>query len=630
MRAILRHDSTATSLEHSLQSNVGVSLKDSTVASAPSIRRNSLLTTARPGVGKPFSIFYGSNTGTCEALAQRLATDAANHGFQAQIIDSLDSANQKVPPEEPVVIITASYEGHPPDNAAHFVEWLESLKGEEMKKVSYAVFGCGHHDWAQTFHRIPKLVDKLMEERGGSRIATMGLTDVASGDMFTDFETWEDQTFWPAMAERYGVTEGKTPESFQGGVSVEISTPRCSTLRQDVKEAHVVATKILSAAGVPEKKHIEIKLPSDVTYSTGDYLAVLPLNPKENVARAMRHFSLPWDAHMSISATGPTTLPTNISIPATDVLGAYVELAQPATKRNISSLIEATKDEKTKATLKSLLGDAYATVVSAKRVSVLDLLEKHATITLPVGSFLSMLPPMRVRQYSISSSPLWNLHNVTLTYAVLDQPSLSGTGRHVGVASNYLSSLAPADTLHVSVRSSANSGFHLPSDGENVPVIMIAAGSGIAPFRGFVQERAAQIGAGRDLAPAMLFFGCRTPSGDDLYSDELKRWEAMGAVTVYRAYSREPDRSNGCKYVQDRLWAERFDVVDLWEKGAKVYICGSREVGKGVEEACLKICMEVVKEKEIEVKGESDMSIERARKWYEGVKEGRFATDVFA
>jgi cytochrome P450/NADPH-cytochrome P450 reductase len=625
MRAILRNKVTPTTLEHSLQSTTSVSLKDSITAPAPETAASG----ATKSEGKAFSIFYGSNTGTCEALAQRLASDAAGHGFQAKTIDSLDSANQKVPPEEPVVIITASYEGQAPDNAAHFIDWLESLKGNEMNKVSYAVFGCGHHDWATTFHRIPKLVDQLIEDRGGTRIAPMGLTDVASGDMFTDFETWEDQVLWPAMAKKYGVAENDSGDTFQAGVKVEITTPRCSTLRQDVKEGHVVSVKALSAPDVPVKNHIEIKLPSDAAYSAGDYLALLPINPKENVARAMRHFSLPWDSHLTISTNGPTSLPTNVSIPASDVLGAYVELAQPATKRNINALVEATKDEKTQETLKKLADESYAAEISSKRVSVLDLLEKYPTISLPVGSFLAMLPPMRVRQYSISSSPLWNPNHVTLTYAVLDQPSLSGQGRHVGVASNYLSSLSPGDTLHVSVRPS-NSAFHLPTDGENIPIIMIAAGSGLAPFRGFIQERAAQVGAGRNLAPALLFFGCRKPESDDLYADELKRWEAMGAIRVLHAYSRDPEKSAGCKYVQHRLWEEREEVVKLWDQGAKVFVCGSKDVGEAVKETCLKICMETVKEKEIKEKGSSEMTKERAEKWFEGIKNERFATDVFA
>jgi cytochrome P450 / NADPH-cytochrome P450 reductase len=223
---------------------------------------------------------------------------------------------------------------------------------------------------------------------------------------------------------------------------------------------------------------------------------------------------------------------------------------------------------------------------------------------------------------SISSSPLWNPSHVTLTYSILDQPSLSGHGRHVGVASNYLASLAPGDKLHVAVRRS-HVAFHLPSDVENVPVVCIAAGTGLAPFRGFVQERAAMLGSGRSLAPALLFFGLREEKKDDLYREEFDRWEAMGAVEVRRAYSHYPDASGGCKHVQDRLWQDREDVVKLWKRGAKVFVCGSREVGAAVRETALRIMVE-----KDECKGET-MSEEAAKNWFESIKNERYATDVF-
>lgn len=91
-------------------------------------------------------MYYGSQSGTCEAMAQRLASDAKDHGFRASIVAPLDDANQNVPKGQPVVIVTASYEGQPPANAAIFVDWMESLKSDEMKGLDYAVFGCGHHD----------------------------------------------------------------------------------------------------------------------------------------------------------------------------------------------------------------------------------------------------------------------------------------------------------------------------------------------------------------------------------------------------------------------------------------------------------------------------------------------------
>ena len=469
MRAHLRSNVSATSLERALAS--------ATIQDPPPTNSVHEVRKERTMKGKPMAIYYGSNSGTCEALANRLASDAANHGFRADIVDTLDSARDNLSTDKPIVIVTASYEGQPADNAAHFVNWISTLKDREMENVSYAVFGCGHRDWAKTFQKIPMHINDTLEKHGAAKLVEIGTTDAAQGDIFTDFETWEDQMLWPAMREQYGSTEVEGEASLETTLDVEISTPRSSTLRQDVREARVEEVEVLSSPGAAEKRHIEISLPSDMTYSAGDYLAILPLNPKENIQRAMRYFGLSWDSMLTISSAGPTTLPTDTPVSATDVLGAYIELAQPASKRNVLALVDATRDEVTKKELANLADEAFTEQITAKRVSVLDLIERFPSVQLPLGVFLKMQPPMRVRQYSISSSPLWNPAHVTLTYSVVDQPAFSGQGRHVGVATNYLSNLTPGDKLHVSVRTS-HQAFHLPKDAKNVPVIMIAAGTG--------------------------------------------------------------------------------------------------------------------------------------------------------
>jgi len=305
-------------------------------------------------------------------------------------------------------------------------------------------------------------------------------------------------------------------------------------------------------------------------------------------------------------------------------------------QQSILALAEAATDAATKEKLQSLASaDSYTTEVSRKRVSVLDLLEQHPSIQLPFSSFLALLPPMRVRQYSISSSPLWNPGHVTLTYSVLESPALANpANKHIGVATSYLAGLEVGDKLNVSVRPS-HSAFHLPVNPEKTPVVMIAAGSGLAPFRGFVQERAAQVASGRDLAPAVLFFGCRDPKQDDIYRAELDRWERMGAVSVRRAYSRVDginEESKGCKYVQDRLWVDREELCELWDRGAKVYVCGSRGLGEGVKDVVVRIAVERRRRRdgEGEQEGEGGVSPEeRALKWFESIRNERYATDVF-
>ncbi|KAI9159133.1 bifunctional p-450:nadph-p450 reductase [Paramyrothecium foliicola] len=577
MRAILRDKLTATSLEHRLAGLVADSDVDG--VKTPEIpgkgEGNSRETTSTS-----ITVLYGSNSGTCETLARRIATDAADHGFQVTKVDCLNAANGSLPTDHPVIIVTASYEGQPPENAGHFVSWIDDLPkdGSALKGVSYAVYGCGNQEWAQTFHRIPKLIDSSLEKAGADRLCEIGLADVSRGDIFTEFETWEDEKLWPTLREKCIAGPAPLVNGPRGrGISVTVSTSRTSTLRQDVEEAVVTSAKSLTTEGngtLGAKRHLEIKLPEGMTYESGDYLAVLPINPKESVDRVIRRFHLPRDAYLKIAADSPGWLPIHESISASDLLGLYFELSQPATKRNLLSLLTYVKDETTASELKRLANDAFTDGIAAKRTSVIDVLEIFPdTIDMPFGAYLALLTPMRVRQYSISSSPLRDPTHATLTFSVVGGDlAHSGTGHlYMGVASNYLQLLEPGDTLHVSIKPPAGSHFRLPANPFKTPIICIAAGTGLAPFRAFLQERAAMQAAGATgLAPALLFFGCRSPEHDDIYREELDEWQRLGVV-------------------DDRMWADRIDLVNLWKRDAKVYVCGSRAMASSAKEVAIKL-----------------------------------------
>lgn len=176
---------------------------------------------------KPIYVLYGSNTGTSESFAQQIASRSYKHGtsscssllfakypshghsgFRASI-GTLDSAAGKLPTDGPVVIVTASYEGtsriyaymryfsrvlgEPADNAAHFVEWFKALQGDVLKQATFAVFGCGNHDWALTYQKIPTLVDSTLAERGARRVLPRGAGDAGSSNLFEAFDKWETE-----------------------------------------------------------------------------------------------------------------------------------------------------------------------------------------------------------------------------------------------------------------------------------------------------------------------------------------------------------------------------------------------------------------------------------------------------
>jgi cytochrome P450/NADPH-cytochrome P450 reductase len=555
------------------------------------------------GAGKPMLILYGSNSGTCEGLAQNLANTAGNRGFNATV-KSLDAAVDQIPDNQPVIIITASYEGNPPDNAAGFVEWIKTVDAEKVKKTHFAVFGCGHHDWVSTFQRIPKLIDTELAAKGAKAIAERGQSDVADGKVFDDFDSWLDEKLWPALSVDTDGTE------LAEGLDMVISTSaRASHLRHNVQEALVLKNELLTGPDVPEKRQTEFKLPTSMTYEAGDYLALLPVNNVHTISRVLRRFGLPWDASMTLAKGAHTTIPTETAIAVSAVLGAYVELSNPASRKNIATLSRYTKDESIE---KELLPNTEG-------LSVLDILEKHPSIELPFAAYLAMLTPMRIRQYSISSSPLDDPTKASITYSVVGSDSI-----HLGVTTNYLKGLQAGSRAQLMIKKSHKT-FHLPLD-TKTPIIMVCAGTGLAPFLGFVQERAARITASGDrdaFGDAFLFVGCRYHDKDRLHADKLDQWARDGFVKVFYAFSREPDRSGGCKYVQDRLWKEREPVSELFNNGARAYICGSGALGKGVADVAARIAVENSKRKG------KDITHEQGLKWWEGLRGERYAVDVF-
>ncbi|OJJ48675.1 hypothetical protein ASPZODRAFT_14803 [Penicilliopsis zonata CBS 506.65] len=667
MRATLRHGMDASQIAVAL--NTGGS---QATASAKKKSSGKSHHGAAPGAeGKPMYIFYGSNMGTCDTFARRLADDAVDYGFSAQI-GPLDSAMQNIPKKDPVIFITASYEGQPPDNAAHFFEWLSGLKGNDLEGVNYAVFGCGHHDWQATFHRIPKAVNQLVEENGGTRLCEMGLADAANSDMFTDFDGWGESILWPAIAAKFGQSAAsKDASKTRSGWQVDVSSGmRASLLGLQLEEGIVLENQLLSQPGVPEKRMIRFKLPTDMTYQCGDYLSVLPVNPNAVVRKAISRFNLPWDAMMKIqntaqSSTVPASIPVDTPISALDLLSTYVELSQPASKRDLNILADAAAtDPDTQAELRYLAASPtrFTEEIVRKRVSPLDLLMRFPAISMPIGDFLSMLPPMRVRQYSISSSPLTNPSECTITFSVLNAPSLASGGHpeeqqplFFGVASTYLSDLKVGEHAHITVRPS-HTGFKPPSDLQT-PMIMACAGSGIAPFRGFIMDRVEKIRArqttaaaatttagGDDARPAkaILYAGCRTQGKDDIHASELREWEeTLGAVEVRWAYSRPTD-GGAPRHVQDRMREDHAELVALFDAGARIYVCGNTGVGNGVREVCKEMFLVERRRRIATAAATGDEGIltefddtnldeeEAARKFFERIQaKERYATDVF-
>jgi len=225
---------------------------------------------------------------------------------------------------------------------------------------------------------------------------------------------------------------------------------------------------------------------------------------------------------------------------------------------------------------------------------------------------LSLLAP---RYYSISSSPSGDPSRCSVTVAVVEGPASSGRGVYKGICSNYLAGRRVGETVHATVRET-KAGFRLPDDA-SVPIIMVGPGTGLAPFRGFLQERAALKARGSRLGPAMLFFGCRHPEQDFLYADELKAFAADGIAELHTAFS----RGEGPKtYVQDLVTAEQERVWSLIEQGAIIYVCGDGgKMEPDVKAALVAICRD-----------RSGATADAAQRWIEDLgARNRYVLDVW-
>ncbi|MEO1687807.1 MAG: NADPH--cytochrome reductase, partial [Pseudomonadota bacterium] len=234
---------------------------------------------------------------------------------------------------------------------------------------------------------------------------------------------------------------------------------------------------------------------------------------------------------------------------------------------------------------------------------------------LPLALFLEMCPMLALRYYSISSSAAVQPDRCAITVGVVDDPAISGEGRFKGVCSNYLAGVEPDEPVFATLKET-KANFRLPDD-PATPLIMIGPGTGIAPFRGFLQERAKLKADGAALGEAILFFGCRHPDQDHLYREEMEAWAAAGVAAIRTAYS----RLDGSKtYVQDLLRQERDAVWRLIEGGARIYVCGDG----GRMEPDVRRALALIHSEE------TDASAEASDAWMDRMgAEGRYNLDVW-
>ena len=467
-------------------------------------------------------------------------------------------------------------------------------------------------------------------------LGARGVYDRGEGDARSDldgqFEKWFGKLA-PAATREFGL-ESSFTRSAEDEPLYAIEPVAPTAVNAVVALGGVSPMKVLvntelqskSGANPSERstRHIEVQLPSNLTYRVGDHLSVVPRNDPALVDSVARRFGfLPADQiRLQVPEGRRAQLPVGEPISVGRLLTEFVELQQVATRKQIQIMSEHTRCPVTKPKLVAYVGDddasaeRYRSDVLAKRKSVFDLLEEFAACELPFHAYLEMLSLLAPRYYSISSSPSGDPQRCSVTVGVVQAPASSGRGVYKGVCSNFLAGRRVGDAIQATVRET-KAGFRLPDD-PSVPIIMIGPGTGLAPFRGFLQERAAQKAKGATLGPAMLFFGCRHPEQDFLYADELNGFAADGVSELHTAFS----RSDGPKtYVQNLLAREKDKVWSLIEKGAVIFVCGD---GSKMEPDVKATLMSIHQEK-------TGGNAEAAAKWIDelGTK-NRYVLDVWA
>lgn len=567
---------------------------------------------ARVRHGTRALFLHGSNYGTCREFAAQLADEAAVLGCESEVA-ALDAYADGLPTDRPVVITAASYNGRPTDDATAFAAWLDEAPA--AADLTYAVLGVGDRNWAATYQHFPTRIDDRLAEVGGTRLLDRTAAD-ASGDLGGTVRAFTAR-LRTALLEKYGdpdATADNAPDDTATAYEVRTLTGGpldALAARHDLVPMAVTEAYDLTAPGHPRaKRFVRLALPDGATYRTGDHLTVLPVNAPELVERAAAALGVDLDSVLDIRASRPRRDGIAVDRPLTvrQLLSHHVELQDRPTADRLVVLAAANPCPPERA--------ALADVQDSDPRTLIELVEAYPALRGALDWPLlleEILTPLRPRTYSISSSPATDPSHADLMVSLLEAPARSGNGVYTGTGSGHLGAVKPGDTVLARVQP-CREAFRID---HSAPVVMVAAGTGLAPFRGAIADRAA---TNAQLAPALCYFGCDAPDADFLHAEELRAAEGAGAVSLRPAFSTAP--VDGVAFVQHRIAAEADEVWDLLNSGARVYVCGDgSRMAPGVRDAFRTLYRD-------RTRGADDAACER---WLdELIAAGRYVEDVYA
>jgi sulfite reductase (NADPH) flavoprotein alpha-component len=505
---------------------------------------------------RAITVLYGSETGNGAELARSLEADLAALGWAATLADMGDYKLRRLREEQDLLIVTSTHgEGDPPQSAADFFEFLESRKAPALPHLRFSVLALGDSTY-EHYCEAGRRLDRRLEELGALRLHPRADCDV-------DYEE-------PAAAWIAAVLSSYAPDRYAGaaGTAAAVSAqPRASAgIRPTAAVAFdkrrpfpapVIDNLVLTGRGSSkETRHIEISLEgSGLSFEPGDALGVVPQNDAVLAAELMAALDLAGASEVSVRS-GAASLAEALS------RDFEITAATPRFFDHWAGLSGASE-------LKALASADRAAERTAflRTHHIIDLVRAYPVKGLDAQLFLAGLRPLQPRLYSIASSLSASGDEAHLTVSTV-RYDLKGLSR-TGVASGHLAERAAVDSI-VPVYVQPNPHFRLPED-PDVPILMIGAGTGVAPYRAFLQEREALGGSGRN----WLVFGERNFRTDFLYQTEWQGYLRDGLLTrMDVAFSRD---TGGKVYVQDRLREQAADVFAWLEEGAHVYVCGDAE-----------------------------------------------------
>lgn len=609
---------------------------------------------------KSIIIVYGSQTGTAEEYARRLARNLYDdYSISAEVTDIEDlnasslnevaTKNSRTGRRVLLCFILATYgDGEPTDSTASFYQDLAAIKTEDdegdfsLRALHYIAFGLGNSTY-EKFNFMIRSFDEHLQRLGATRLGARGEGDDGLGTLDEDFLAWKNETLVEVashlrakksnnnFASPYNIVE--RPDLTIDSNGVFLRGRKAAQLKRDGrivgpfngKNTYLAplsySKQLFSPACERDCLHIEFDISrTNLTYETGDHLGVWPTNPDAEVQRML--------IILGLSSKGDTV----ITISEKDGSGAQVFIAEPTTYSTIlrykldicgkvsreicGALAEMAPNAEVKAHMIRLAADRnlFHSTVTSRCLNLAQFLETASNglpwSSLPFSFLISCLPPLQPRYYSISSSGQASPRTIHITVAVKDeQLGEPNSSRFLGLTTNYLRVLTIASNINretspnrtippslgiqnlpgmvvVHVR---RSHFRLPTS-FHTPIIMIGPGTGVAPFRAFMQDRLFAKNRTQKLGMSILFTGCRNRAEDYIYADE---WEDLKTplgndFQIHTAFSREAAEK---VYVQHRMMEVKEQLFDLiYNKKAWVYICGdAAHMAKDVNAALVDI-----------------------------------------